>query len=544
MNNPAKMIPMNPTPPEARQQALLARDNFALQSTSLIGYQSNGRVIVLGSEADVLQCRQFSKPLQLTLVVTTGARTTRTDHQAMYCAAANVEVSGYLGNFTLRLKPADSLQPIELTADIIVDLNAEALLQRAMLPPGYLHEPLASSSPQALEIQLLDWVGAFEKPKYFQYHPEICAHGVNGKTVCTQCIDACPAQAISSLVEKIEVDPYLCQGGGACASVCPSGAIEYVYPTLTDQGNRIREMLRVFEQAGGVAPVLLFHTENTEPQGLLERYPQILPLAVEELASVGVDLCLSALVYGAVQVVLLVDQDVPPIALERLNQQLNWLQTLLTGLRLDPQRVIILQSAEHYAPLQQEWDFPVAPYTMPDNKRSAIFQAIDYLYQQVEKTRELVALPAGAPFGEAIIDENRCTLCMACISACPGKALQDGSNRQMPEVFFIESHCIQCGACTHTCPEQAISISPRIILNREKRNRSRSLNQDTPFACISCGKPFASASVIRLMNHKLKDHYMFSTPRALSRLKMCDTCRVADIAQDAQALNGHLDPLN
>ena len=71
----------------------------------------------------------------------------------------------------------------------------------------------------------------------------ICAHSVNGQTVCSRCIDACPAEAIVSIGERIEVNPNLCQGGGSCATVCPSGAIRYRYPNLRDNGKRLRDML-------------------------------------------------------------------------------------------------------------------------------------------------------------------------------------------------------------------------------------------------------------------------------------------------------------
>ena len=151
-------------------------------------------------------------------------------------------------------------------------------------------------------------------------------------------------------------------------------------------------------------------------------------------------------------------------------------------------------------------------------------------------------MPATAPFGEAIIDAEKCTLCMACVGACPGRALQDGSNREVPEVFFIESNCLQCGACVQTCPEDAISLAPRLLFDREARNRSRALNSDTPFACITCGKPFAPTSVIAKMQDKLKDHYMFSSERALERLKMCEDCRVVDVMQDPEAMGGQFDP--
>ena len=42
-------------------------------------------------------------------------------------------------------------------------------------------------------------------------------------------MDACPTQAIVSAGDRIEVDPYLCQGGGSCASACPTGAIVAPY---------------------------------------------------------------------------------------------------------------------------------------------------------------------------------------------------------------------------------------------------------------------------------------------------------------------------
>ena len=183
-----------------------------------------------------------------------------------------------------------------------------------------------------------------------------------------------------------------------------------------------------------------------------------------------------------------------------------------------------------------------AEYDMPLAKRSAILQALDYLVARLRPAAESVQLPASAPFGEAVIDAGKCTLCMACVGACPGKALQDGSNREVPEVFFIETNCLQCGACVQTCPEDAIGLSPRMLLEAEARKRSRALNRDTPFACIACGKPFAPASAIRRITDKLKDHHMFANERALDRLKMCDDCRVADIVTDPDAMGGQFDP--
>ncbi|MFA9420173.1 MAG: 4Fe-4S binding protein [Gammaproteobacteria bacterium] len=526
----------------ARESALSTFEAFEPTPTSLIGYQSNGRVVIIGDEDTLAQCNEFPQPLKPTLVVTnsTGGSTLP---GAISLNQRKIDIKGHLGEFTINLISSDQAMET-LQADIVLDLNPEALISLEIPPPGYLHEVLDSQNLKQLQEQLLDLTGEFEKPKYFRYDASICAHGVNGKTVCSNCIDACPAGAISSLIETIEVDPYLCQGGGACATVCPSGAIQYVYPRLADSGNALRKMLQTFREQGGNQAVVVFHAETEVPQELWQTETSVLPVKVEELGSVGVDLCLSALAYGASQVVLLVNEEVPELSWEQLKRQLEWLHPLLSGLGLDPEQVRLQYSTEACAPVALGSPVEPAIYTMPDSKRNAIYQAIDHLYQHVGKTREMVDLPAGAPFGTAIIDEKRCTLCMSCVGACPGKALQDGSNREIPEIFFIESNCIQCGTCTQTCPETAITISPRMILDRELRNQSRVLNQDVPFACISCGKAFAPTSVIEKMNHKLKDHYMFKTSRALDRLKMCEDCRVADIVQDPEAMNGSFDPLH
>jgi ferredoxin len=268
-----------------------------------------------------------------------------------------------------------------------------------------------------------------------------------------------------------------------------------------------------------------------------------LPLPVEELASVGMDLCLSALAYGAMQVVLHADEQVPRSSLANLHQQVDWTQELIIGLGLDRSCVAIC-SHDAALPEVEPWNgVETALHDMPSGKRNAIYLALDHLVTKLQPQVDQVDLPAPAPFGEVAIDAGKCTLCMACVGSCPGRALQDGSNREVPEVFFIESNCLQCGACVQTCPEDAIALTPRLLFDHENRNRARALNSDIPFACITCGKPFAPTSVIHKMQEKLKDHHMFGNQRALDRLKMCDDCRVVDVVQDPDAMGGEFNPL-
>lgn len=511
----------------ARERALSVLDSFEASPTGLVDYQSNGKVIVIGDEAALACCRQWSETSNVTLLSN---------------AARQIDVQGYLGAFTVELNDSNGDRQ-SLAADIVLDLNPQPINQNEILPPGYLHAEINDKNLPEIESQVEELVGAFEKPKYFNYDPSICAHSVNGATVCSRCIDACPAGAIASAGTEIEVTPFLCQGGGTCATVCPSGAIQYAYPRLADSGNQLRKMLQAYRQAQGEQAVILFHSEAFSPKGLMQQHENLLPVGVEELASVGMELCLSALAYGASQVILMQDDEIPELSLKSLHRQVDWLQVLLGKIGFNQQQLGIQSALGALSLIDTVQRVEPAIHSMADGKRNAFYQALDHLVTQFDCSDVVADLPAGAPFGEATIDEAKCTLCMACIGACPGRALQDGSNREVPEVFFIENHCIQCGACSQTCPERAITLVPRLVLDRESRNRARALNRDVPFCCIDCGKPFAPNSVIEKMLSQLKDHYMFSSPRALDRLKKCEDCRVVDIVQDPEALKGNFDPL-
>ncbi|HMC17228.1 MAG TPA: 4Fe-4S dicluster domain-containing protein, partial [Albitalea sp.] len=159
--------------------------------------------------------------------------------------------------------------------------------------------------------------------------------------------------------------------------------------------------------------------------------------------------------------------------------------------------------------------------------------AIDHLMRHAEAVPEAIALPApGSPFGSLVVDTGRCTLCLACVGACPESALADNPDR--PQLRFIENNCVQCGLCQSTCPEDAITLQPRLLLadDGKARKQARVLNEVEPYRCIRCHKPFGTLKAIETMMAKLAGHSMFQGAAA-DRLKMCGDCRVIDIHSSA-----------
>src|SRR6185369_18073720 len=92
-------------------------------------------------------------------------------------------------------------------------------------------------------------------------------------------------------------------------------------------------------------------------------------------------------------------------------------------------------------------------------KRTTLDFALDHLARHEPKT---IPLPAGAPFGALAVNKQTCTLCKACIGACPESALIDST--ETPALRFIERNCVQCGLCANTCPEKAITLIPRLLI--------------------------------------------------------------------------------
>ncbi|TMH60588.1 MAG: 4Fe-4S dicluster domain-containing protein, partial [Betaproteobacteria bacterium] len=98
------------------------------------------------------------------------------------------------------------------------------------------------------------------------------------------------------------------------------------------------------------------------------------------------------------------------------------------------------------------------------DKRATIALAVEHLLAHAPTPQSTIALAAGAPFGTIAVNRDSCTMCLACVGACPEGAILDHPQAERPELRFIETKCVQCGICAATCPEDAITLEPRLLL--------------------------------------------------------------------------------
>lgn len=536
------------TGPDGRARAgALARLSLAqITPTSTVEFTSRGCCLVIGAEQDALDLvRQAGRRLECVVAVPGDAAPDVDRVDGTYVVRGGRPlVRGALGNFDVRLATGGQtlvlgalLAPPVDRFDLVVDLGTPRLLRQAMPPLGYYAPGPEPAARAALLEVLPEMRGEFEKPRYFNYNPDICAHGRSGKRGCTRCIDACPAEAIVSLGGKVQVNPYLCQGGGTCATSCPSGAMTYAYPVPGDLLGALQRLLRDYRDGGGASPSLLFHDAASVAAFapvIADMPERVLPVQIEEIGSVGIDAWLACLAYGAEAVALLTCDATPPQVIETLQEQLATAQAILAGMGYPEGRLRLVNGDQAAGALQALAELPTGQLQQaatfaapPADKRGTLRLALEHLQSQAPALKRIAPLPAGAPFGEVRVDATACTLCMSCVSACPTSALRDG--RSLPQLHFREWSCVQCGLCERTCPEAAITLVPRLLYDTAAREQPRVLHEEQPVCCVACGKPFATRAMLDKLSRKLEGHWMFRDEAARRRLQMCEDCRVRDM---------------
>jgi len=421
--------------------------------------------------------------------------------------------------------------------DLVLDLTRQPLIRTHQLPQGYF-APGADPLEQALAArELAALVGEFEKPRFVGYNARICAHSRSGKQGCNQCLEVCSSGAIRPDGDHVKVEPHLCAGCGGCATVCPSGAMTYVYPKAADLGMRLKAMLATYREAGGKDACLIFHDAAEGRTALLANGrkgkglpARAIPLEVFHAASIGIDVLLGAIAYGACQACVLVTEKTAPEYVAALKRQMGFAQAILNAMGYGGTHFQVIDEVGSLWTLRPATtSAKAATFNLSPDKRTSLDFALTHLAKDKE---QVIPLAAGAPFGALSVNTKTCTLCKACVGACPESALVDAT--ESPALRFIERNCVQCGLCVETCPEGAIALIPRLSLAKAAKEPV-TLNEAEPFNCVRCSKPFGTRQMIDNMLGKLGAHSMFRD--GTRRLQMCADCRVVDMMENKAESN-------
>ena len=545
-----------------KMAALLAAAAEPAPEVSFVNLTSDGVILIYGRDEQAIEAGNLLKDhLDVTVLIRPPAHVPPprvTDFPVVRGAIRSAK--GHLGAFELMVdgyaQPAPSSRGAlsfpttrdgaVSRCDLVLDISGGAPLFTASdLRDGYLRaDPGDPAAVLKAVLKARDLVGSFDKPRYVAYSADLCAHSRSKIVGCTRCLDLCPTGAITPAGDHVAIDAYICAGCGQCAAVCPTGAAAYALPPADALMRKLRSLLTAYRDAGGAqAAIILLHDEahGVPLIDALARFgdglpANVLPIAVNEVTQVGLEAIAAALAYGAGAVRLLVRAK-PRHDTAGLERTLALAEPILAGLGFGAGRAATIETDDpdsladalraigspDAAPRPASF-LPIGP------KRDVLRLALRELQRAAPTPVDVVALPAGAPFGAVEINVEGCTLCLACVAACPTGAL--GDNPERPMLRFAEDACVQCGLCKATCPEKVITLRPQLDF-RAATASARVLKEEEPFHCIRCNKPFGVKSTIERVAAKLEGkHWMFqNSAQRLDVIKMCEDCRVVAITE-------------
>ncbi len=516
---------------------------------------SEGRTLIIDAdEKRAIACGKTLRNHRLpcTLLITgstvsnnfaSGLRRTKLLH------VESASVMGAFGQFSARVTIAGNEKPLTEwfddadIFDLVLDLQSTPSFTGGRPPVGYC---APGSNPAFLEQamkELPEMRGRFKKPQFVVFEKDRCFHGRSRTHDCRRCLEICPVGSIRSMDSKISINHSLCQGCGSCALICPSDAFRVVQPSQEELLNSLQSSLKS-KLAEGVSSVslIIFDSETvagSEFLGMDDRLHTAC-FKVEQIAHVRLEMLLFAVASGASEVLVACDPQNPPAVREAVRQQVEMARAILRGFGLGEERIqfwVVFPEGlnpEEKVPRQacigeQANDAWIAPMTFPNDtgRRTLVHRVAMYLQGRSGVQQSCLSLPKGSPFGTVAVNADACTLCMACVVACPSAALSSGD--AVPRLLFREFRCHQCGLCRDTCPEGAIQLIPRLLLGKRETENQAVLREMEPFRCVECGAPFAPPVMIGRIREKLAGHWMYATEQQRRRLQMCGTCRTRDM---------------
>ena len=471
--------------------ALIAAGQEDMPPISLVTLESTGIALIYGRDEIAIEAAQrLADRLDITVLLTKpGDVTPRRSNEFPILKGTIRNARGHLGAFELAIDDYALPQPSSRaklvfgpardgatsTCDLILDLSGGVPLFPAhQLRPGYLRaDPRDRAAVERAIADAGNLVGTFDKPRFVHFDESLCAHSRSGITGCTRCLDLCPTGAITPNGNAVVIDANICAGCGSCASVCPTGAASYSLPAADALMRRLRTLLQAFHKAGGSKAIVLFH-DGEHGDAMIDALARfgaglpanVLPLRVNEVTQLGPEALAAVFAYGGTGAAVLTRAK-PKHDITALRRAAELSGTVVAALGFgegvvrivetdDPDQLRVMLDAAAVGVATQK----PASFVPRGAKRSVLETTFRELHLAAPLAVEVVPLGPGAPFGKVNLDVEGCTLCHACVTACPTGALSDNPDRAM--LRFTESLCVQCGLCENTCPEHVITLEPRL----------------------------------------------------------------------------------
>lgn len=416
-------------------------------------------------------------------------------------------ITGNIGNLTVVVD--DNGKDVLLKVDQIVWYDA---LDIALKQSGS-YDPLETSIEEVL-LTIKANVENFEYRKFVVHDTQICQyHERTTHETCGKCEEVCPTTAIVKIdVEKhLEFSQIDCHGCGGCISVCPSGAVDYA------PSNR-ESMFQLSKLYDGSIPLVVPSKMQIENLSVSIKQ-NVLPFAIDGEKFLHESTLLTLIQESGSQVIFYSD------FLSKGTKDTIQILNDIFMKKYNKKAILLAMTQEELVEALEEVSFieNVKFSYNQDNERKREVFAIRL--KNIVQEDDLGTITTGEHihYGKVLVNQDTCTLCLACVGACNVDALTAHATDNT--LRFNASVCTSCGFCEVSCPEKdCLTIEHDTMDLNPAWFSENVLARDTLFACVECGKEFATTKSVEKIAAIMSPIFAFD-PVKERTLYCCENCK-------------------
>lgn len=352
------------------------------------------------------------------------------------------------------------------------------------------------------------------------YDSTICQYHSRRSEHCAKCVDICPTVAILKDDEKRELvfSHIDCHECGGCVAVCPSGAMDYSKMPR----DAFYDIAKMYKDKKIVITPRIMDIDRCDvilPEGFV-------PFAIEGEKFLGETHYLTLLQESGASLVYYSDV-LSPGTMEAIK--------LVNGIikaKFDKVGIYVATDEIELREALKSSDFIDGLYYSVRENALAKREIFAKRVKHIVGSDDLGTLESGewVRYGKIHINQDSCTLCLSCVGACNVGALV--ADEATNSIKFNPSICTTCGYCEASCAEKdTIKLERSGYELKPEYFEFKVLAKDTLFACVECGKEFAtSKSVMKIA--KMLAPLWGNDPIKSKTLYCCGDCKAKIMIQE------------
>ena len=387
-------------------------------------------------------------------------------------------ISGHIGNLQVTVNDEDEDIVLNVSQIVWFDAKEEGLKQSGTFDVNL------SNIDEIIETLKAN-INSYSYKKFTTYDKTICQYDGRREVICSKCEEVCPTVAITKddKTKTLTFSQIDCHGCGGCISVCPSGALDYA----PSNKEALFEMSKFYKNTH---PLIIPSKMNMQDLELSLK-ENILPFAIEGEKFLDETAFLTLLQMSGSQVIFYSD-----FLSKGTNDAIRIVNDIYQK-RYEKNAILVAMNKEELENAIKEVSFVENTYFNFNQESLKKREIFSHRLQKIVGNDNLGEVITGEHihYGKVQVNQDTCTLCLVCVGACNVGALiadaKDNTLRLNPSI------CTSCGYCEISCPEKDCLTIKRDVIELEPNwFKENILAQDKLFACVECGKEFATVKSI------------------------------------------------